>query len=190
MPVTEVDLRVRIDRFTSVRAIAETNDGRVEMRSTWVNASGGCSAPPSAAEAGTLGDVRFRASADGRALQISIRHPNNSGFQIDPRTGDVIPPHYISHVSLSYGGQTFMEAQTGCLERQLQVFEQLLNFRERLASRRALKVLLLDQSILAGLGNLHAAEALWRARLSPFLRGEQVTRVLAPSDWKQLRWLP
>jgi sulfur-oxidizing protein SoxY len=113
VPMTEIDLRVRIDRFTSVRAIAETNDGRLEMRSAWVNASGGCSAPPGAAEAGTLGDIRFRPSADGKALQISIRHPNNSGFQIDPRTGDTIPPHYISHLSLSFGGQTFMEAQTG-----------------------------------------------------------------------------
>jgi sulfur-oxidizing protein SoxY len=104
---------VRIDRFTSVRAVAETNDGRLEMRSTWVNASGGCSAAPGAAQAGMLGDIRFRPSADGKALQISIRHPNNSGFQIDPRTGDIIPPHFISHVSLSVGGQTFMEAQTG-----------------------------------------------------------------------------
>jgi sulfur-oxidizing protein SoxY len=113
VPVTQIDLRVRIDRFTSVRAIAETNDGRLEMRSTWVNASGGCSAPPGAAEGGTLGDIRLRPSADGKALQISIRHPNNSGFQIDSRSGEAIPPHYISHLSLSYGGQTFMEAQTG-----------------------------------------------------------------------------
>ena len=55
VPLDEIDLRVRIDRFTSVRAIAETQDGRLEMRSTWVNASGGCSAPPGAAEGGTLG---------------------------------------------------------------------------------------------------------------------------------------
>jgi sulfur-oxidizing protein SoxY len=113
VPVDEIDVRVRIDRFTSVRAIAETNDGRLEMRSTWVNASGGCSAPSSAADGGTLGEIRFRPSADGKSLQVSIRHPNNSGFQIDPRTGDSIPPHYISHIRLSSGGQTFMDADTG-----------------------------------------------------------------------------
>jgi sulfur-oxidizing protein SoxY len=113
VPVDEIDVRVRIDRFTSVRAVAETNDGRLEMRSTWVNASGGCSAPSSAAEGGTLGEIRFRPSADGKSLQVSIRHPNNSGFQIDPRTGDSIPPHYISHIRLSSGGQTFMDADTG-----------------------------------------------------------------------------
>jgi len=113
LPVEEIDLRVRIDRYTSVRAVAETADGKLEMRSTWVNASGGCSAPPAAAAGGVLGQIRFRPSADDHALQISIRHPNNSGFQIDPRSGDPIPPHFVSHIRLSAGGQTLMEADTG-----------------------------------------------------------------------------
>lgn len=34
-------------------------------------------------------------------------------------------------------------------------------------TRRAVKVALLDQSLVAGLGNIHVAEALWRARVSP-----------------------
>ena len=50
---------------------------------------------------------------DAKSLQISIRHPNNSGFQIDPRTGDAIPPHFVSHIRLSAGGETLMEADTG-----------------------------------------------------------------------------
>ncbi len=113
LSVDEIDLRVRIDRFTSVRAIAESADGRLDMRSTWVNASGGCSAPPSASGGGTVGEIRFRPSNDAKALQISIRHPNNSGFQIDPRTGDPIPPHFITHIRLSAAGQTLLEADTG-----------------------------------------------------------------------------
>lgn len=39
----------------------------------------------------------------------------------------------------------------------------------RLRGARAVKVALLDQGVVAGLGNLHAAEALWRARLDPRL---------------------
>ncbi len=113
LSVDEIDLRVRIDRYTSVRAIAETGEGRLEMRSTWVNASGGCSAPPSAADGGTVGEIRFRPSNDARALQISIRHPNNSGFQIDPRSGDPIAPHFITHMRLSAAGKTLIEAETG-----------------------------------------------------------------------------
>lgn len=39
--------------------------------------------------------------------------------------------------------------------------------RARLAGRRPLKVALLDQAVLAGLGNIHAVEALFRARIAP-----------------------
>jgi sulfur-oxidizing protein SoxY len=111
--VAELGLRVRIDRFTSVRAIAETKDGTLEMRSSWVNASGGCSSPPSSAAGGTLGEIRFRPSPDAKSLQISIRHPNNSGFQIDARSGDAIPPHYVSHIHLTAAGRTLADVDTG-----------------------------------------------------------------------------
>jgi sulfur-oxidizing protein SoxY len=113
VPIDEIELRLRIDRATSVRAIAEMNDGSLEMRSAWVNASGGCSAPPSASGAGVLGDVRFRPSGDQKSLQISIHHPNNSGFQIDPVSGDPIPPHFVSHIRVSAGDMTLLDADTG-----------------------------------------------------------------------------
>lgn len=112
-PVTEINLRVRIDRFTSVRAIAETSDGALEMRSGWVKASGGCSAPPGAAAGGVLGEIRVRPAADSKSLQIGIRHPNASGFQIDPRSGDPIPAHYISHIRVTAGGSPLLDADTG-----------------------------------------------------------------------------
>src|ERR1700728_4516502 len=112
-PVTEINMRVRVDRFTSVRAIAETADGGLEMRRTWVKASGGCSAPPSAAAGGVLGEIRVRPSADAKSMQIAIRHPNASGFQIDPRTGDPIPAHYISRIRVNAGGSELLNAETG-----------------------------------------------------------------------------
>jgi sulfur-oxidizing protein SoxY len=112
-PVTQIDLHVRIDRFTSVRAVAERADGGLEMRSAWVKASGGCSAPPSAAAGGVLGEVRLRSGEDAKSLLVSIRHPNSSGFQIDPRTGDNIPAHYISHIRIDAGGRTLLDAETG-----------------------------------------------------------------------------
>jgi len=113
--VAEIGMRVRIDRLTSVRAIAETTDGRLEMRSGWVNASGGCSAPPAATavSAGALGDIRFHNTPDGKSLQIGIRHPNNSGFQIDPLSGNPIPPHYVSHIRFSSDGKTLLDVDAG-----------------------------------------------------------------------------
>jgi formamidopyrimidine-DNA glycosylase len=53
----------------------------------------------------------------------------------------------------------------------------------QLARRRApLKAVLLDQRVVAGLGNIYADEALWRARLSP-LRGAST---LAPDETRRL----
>jgi sulfur-oxidizing protein SoxY len=112
-PIDEIDFRVRVDRATAVRAVAETTDGRLEMRSAWVRAEGGCSAPPAGSGEGKVGDVRFRPSEDGKSLQVSIRHPNYSGFQIDPKTGDPIPPHYVSTVKLTSGGKPLVDIESG-----------------------------------------------------------------------------
>jgi formamidopyrimidine-DNA glycosylase len=49
-------------------------------------------------------------------------------------------------------------------------------FAERLARRSArLKALLLDQSFIAGVGNIYADEALWRARLHPLRAADTLT---------------
>jgi formamidopyrimidine-DNA glycosylase len=46
---------------------------------------------------------------------------------------------------------------------------------EQLSRRRApLKAVLLDQRVVAGLGNIYADEALWRARLNPMRRANEV----------------
>lgn len=42
--------------------------------------------------------------------------------------------------------------------------------------RGTIKPVLLDQRIVAGLGNIYAAEALWQARLSPLTRAADLTR--------------
>jgi len=42
-------------------------------------------------------------------------------------------------------------------------------------TRRPVKVALLDQALLAGVGNIHAAEACWRARLDPRRRADRLS---------------
>lgn len=113
VPIEDIEMRLRIDRATNVRAIAELADGAIEMRSVWIKAGGGCSAPPAAAGEGKLGDIRFRSTADLKSLQMSIHHPNNSGFQIDPVSGEPIPPHFVSHIRLRAGDRVVLEADTG-----------------------------------------------------------------------------
>ena len=55
--------------------------------------------------------------------------------------------------------------------------------RERLASsRRAVKVALMDQKVLAGIGNLYASEILHRVGIHP----EMACNILRPGQWKKL----
>lgn len=46
-------------------------------------------------------------------------------------------------------------------------------------TQRPLKVALMDQGVVAGLGNIHASEALWRARIHPNRLGSSLTLVEA-----------
>src|SRR5262249_23475505 len=43
--VSSISTRVRVDSYTNVHAVAELTDGRLYVASTYVKASGGCSAP-------------------------------------------------------------------------------------------------------------------------------------------------
>lgn len=53
---------------------------------------------------------------------------------------------------------------------------------QRFSGRRAVKVALLDQGCLAGLGNIHAAEALWRAGIDP----RRPVGEVSPDAWERL----
>lgn len=114
--------RVRIDQYSNVRAIAETNDGKLFMTMKFVKASGGCSAPagkdPEEA-AKTLGKMKVTTAfkdPDNAALQeaqVMIRHPNNSGLQQDQLTGLYIPPHFVEKVAVKTGGKTIFTMTGG-----------------------------------------------------------------------------
>jgi len=114
----DVETRVRVDEYTHVRAIAETNDGKLYMNTKFVKASGGCSAPPGkdqAAALATLGKMKFRVEGDVAArkpvlAQLMISHPNNSGLAMDQATRQFTPAHYVRTVNVSYAGQPVMSA--------------------------------------------------------------------------------
>jgi len=55
------------------------------------------------------------------------------------------------------------------------------------ARRRQLKPLLLDQTFLAGLGNIYTDEALHLARLHPLTRSETVSPTQAEALWRAIR---
>jgi len=59
--------------------------------------------------------------------------------------------------------------------------------RELKRSRQAIKVKLLDQSLVAGIGNIYASEALFRAGLSPRRAANRLTRAQVEKLWQAIR---
>jgi endonuclease-8 len=54
-------------------------------------------------------------------------------------------------------------------------------------SKKAIGALLMDQSVIAGIGNIYRAELLFRARVSPFAAGKDVPETTLRAMWKDLR---
>lgn len=102
----DIATRIRIDQYSHVRVISETQDGRLYMNKTFVKSSGGCSAPPvsdTAMAALTLGKTRLieeRLDDGLRKIYVSVMHPNTSGLQRDIVTNMTIPPHYVTSVEI------------------------------------------------------------------------------------------
>jgi sulfur-oxidizing protein SoxY len=114
----DIETRVRIDQYTHVRAIAETNDGKLYMTTHFVKAAGGCSAPPgkdAQAALASLGRMKFRVDNNAAAnqpvlAQLMISHPNNSGLVMDQVSRLFAPAHFVRQVRVSYDGQLVMSA--------------------------------------------------------------------------------
>ena len=121
MGKADLAMRLRINQFTTVRVVAETNDGKLYMDSGYTRASGGCSAPPPFLELkearAHIGEMKFHAQTDAVdsdvALgQLLISHPNITGMQLDQRTRAYLPAEYVTKVALTFNGEHILSAET------------------------------------------------------------------------------
>nr|WP_111299044.1 quinoprotein dehydrogenase-associated SoxYZ-like carrier [Paracoccus saliphilus] len=117
MPL-DFEVRVRVDSYSDVRAIATQQDGAQVMAGRFVKAAGGCSAPAGkdmAAIRDTMGEMRWRsAEADGRHVgTLMIRHPNFSGLQRDQVTLLTIPAHFIDRLEVRQGEELLFTMAAG-----------------------------------------------------------------------------
>jgi sulfur-oxidizing protein SoxY len=109
---SEIRLRVRVNQYTNVHAIAEGRDGRLYQVSQFVKAAGGCSAPAGASEADALrgiGQMKLRtlsAYMAGKPMQVQLlmRHPNFNGMQMNQVTRLYTMARFIDRVDVRYGG--------------------------------------------------------------------------------------
>jgi sulfur-oxidizing protein SoxY len=118
--VTSISTRVRVNSYSYVRLIAELSDGQLYGVKSYVKASGGCSAPAASnadATKSMLGQMKFRTfRADTDALpeaQIMLRHPQNSGLQMDQLTRLYIPPFFIDNLKVWQGDNLVLTMDGG-----------------------------------------------------------------------------
>ena len=106
--------RVRIDTFSHVRAVLETEDGVLHMATRFVAAAGGCGAMQAKdpdAETVDLGKMivkTFPPALDANPIwsaQVMIKHPNSNGMQLDIHTANIIPARYVNKMIVKRGGE-------------------------------------------------------------------------------------
>jgi sulfur-oxidizing protein SoxY len=118
--VAAISTRVRVNAYTNVRAIAETNDGELYMTTRFVKASGGCSAPAGKdqdAALARLGKMKLRQSSpvvfdQPNQAQILISHPNNTGMQMDQVTRHYVPAHFVRSIQVSYDDEPVLTVES------------------------------------------------------------------------------
>jgi sulfur-oxidizing protein SoxY len=121
--VSRIETRVRVNENTAIHAVAETAAGKLYVTEKFVKAAGGCAAPSvkNADEAQvSLGKMKLRQfpvpanDASGiREAQLMIRHPNNSGFQVDQVTHYYIPARFVNDIKLWQGDELVLGVEGG-----------------------------------------------------------------------------
>ncbi|WP_247635879.1 quinoprotein dehydrogenase-associated SoxYZ-like carrier [Methylobacterium sp. 37f] len=118
----ELKLRIRVNTYSNVHAVAETKDGALIQTTQFVKASGGCSAPMGMTDDEAMkgmGDMRLKfadpasgaaspgATDSGKpiAATLMIRHPNFTGLQMNQVSREYTPARYINRISVTYGTQ-------------------------------------------------------------------------------------
>ena len=113
-------VRMRVNTYTDIHAVAETSDGKLYSVQQFVKAAGGCSAPAGSNDAKALedlGEMRLRLPPEvviGKPVhaQLMIRHPNFNGMQMDQITRHYTPAHFIKTIELTFEGKRVLDMQS------------------------------------------------------------------------------
>jgi sulfur-oxidizing protein SoxY len=116
----DLAMRIRVNTYSYIRAIAEMNDGKLYMSKKYVKASGGCSAPVGAdldAAMLRLGKMKFRLdeglkTKEPTLVQLLISHPNLSGMQMDQVSRFVKKSHFVEQMKISFNDKPILTAKT------------------------------------------------------------------------------
>lgn len=109
-------LQIRVDRYTYVHAVAETDQGALHSTARFVKAAGGCSgAPP--AESASRAPIGHMSIGLGREpkpqIALVITHPNCTGLQLDPATRGYAPARFLRTLEVAHDGASVLRLETG-----------------------------------------------------------------------------
>lgn len=115
----DLAMRIRIDTFSYVRAVAELNTGELYMTKSFVKAKGACSAPPPASMEDSkklLGKMKMKVVGnvtlgEPNLMQVKVRHPNITGMA-PLRVGSRVipPPFFMDTIEVDYNGKLIVKA--------------------------------------------------------------------------------
>lgn len=107
----ELDLRVRVDGYTNVHAVATLPDGALVANAAFVKGAGGCSAPIGVSDAEAMagmGEMRMKFGGDapeGTArATLMVRHPNFNGMQMNQVSRLYTPARYVDDIEVTRAG--------------------------------------------------------------------------------------
>ncbi len=115
----DLAMRIRVDTFSYVRAVAELNTGELYMTKSFVRAKGACSAPPPASMEDSrklLGKMKMKVVGEVKMgepnlMQVKVRHPNITGMAPLRIGSRVIPPaFFMDSFEVDYNDKLIVKA--------------------------------------------------------------------------------
>jgi len=115
----DLAMRIRINEYSYIRAIAELNTGELYMSKSFVKAKGACSAPPPASMGDSiklLGKMKMKVVGlvklgKPNLMQVRVRHPNITGLAPDKPGSNVIPPaFFMDTLEVEYNNKPIVKA--------------------------------------------------------------------------------
>ncbi len=116
----EIKMRVRVNTYTNVHAVAEMQDGTLLETTKFVKATGGCSAPMGTSDEEAMkgmGDMRVKFAGDAGANKpveatLMVRHPNFNGMQMNQVSRNYTPARFIQTIAVTDGDKKVFDLDT------------------------------------------------------------------------------
>jgi sulfur-oxidizing protein SoxY len=112
----DFETRIRVDEYSHVRVVAELSNGDLHMDSRYVKTSGGCSAPPNRDAPNLIGKTMLKlidpvTIDQPSAADVTVIHPNDTGFELNQVTVMYIPAHFVRSIKVSFAERKIFDAE-------------------------------------------------------------------------------